>query len=242
MSEEAIIAAHNGIVCEKDSVGSEGLYYCILLLRDSYRPVMGMERDGIQMLPMEALIDWQLIWVQNLEEGYSIRSGLDLHNLEAKADWTAQQYLDLSRKRPDFVSRMYIFTMEGALSPKQWQQSLRNCQSLELIGRINLRMSSYCFMLAWLQSQFVLRVRLDRSKRSVILATAEKPTPGDTCWLDFPPTFFLLPEQENCPYLTEIAESSRCSYNANHPLSRFLIDNADKLRKHTPGVFRDIMH
>lgn len=211
-----------------------------MLFRDSYRPVMGIERDGIRQLPVEALIDCQLIEEQIQQEGYEGTIRFYSVGSSTDSEWIARQYLELAEKRPDFVERMYIHCEEGVFSYKQWPQTLGNCQCLELddTRRIDKQIynSLIRFRLSWLQSQCVLRIRLELHNPPAILATAEQPTPGDTCWLDFPPAFFLPPEREDCPYLTDSnIFNHRCACNANHRLSRFLIDNADKLRSTRPA-------
>lgn len=241
------LAVHNGIVCSKVSEELKGYISSVLLFCDSYRPVMGMERDRIRQLPVEAMIDYQLIEDQIRQEGYEIADLILTDRTIPNIDWSARQYQELAQKRPDFVERMRIPSEKEVLSSTQWREKretwLVNLGRYLLTG-FRARCDGYLnsFRLSWLQSQCVLRIRLEPDKPSVILATAEQPAHGDTRWLDFPPAFFLPPEREDCPYFTDSRVGSRCSCNANHRLSRFLIDNADKLRKHTLGVFRDIMH
>ena len=53
--------------------------------------------------------------------------------------------------------------------------------------------------------------------------------------------FFLPPFESSCPYLSVVSHYSKRIYNANHPLSQFIIHNCEALKKYVPGIFQEIL-
>ena len=248
-------SAHNGVFCGSTRgifrSASDAIRTAVLLLGDYYRPVLGLERDGIRQLPLEALADLALVRQQLKQEGYDIGiSFTDLDMIDC-AKLSAKKYLELLEKRPDFEKRLLIPTEErGTLTGADFLQAVKEQPSLTLSMRwwdsmLTTRKAGgilNSLRLAWLQSRCCLRIRLEREEFSAILAYPGQPAPEESRWKDFPPAFFLPPESEGCPYLAKSDSNSRFACNVSHPLSRFLMDNVDKLKEHTPGVFWDILN
>ena len=237
--------AHNGIRCK---CGIDDGNSTVLLLRDDYRPELGMERDEIRRLPVEAYIDLELIRRQAKRKGYSILGDLYRWGSAPYQSLTAKAYLALLQRRPDFARRMSVSTVHGELTLEELEEEIRQYPThnlgvfeMQYLREILDRSSLSRLVMAHLQSMFTVTVRFGGFGASIRIKRAAQ-APFHANWDAFPPAFFLPPEDEDCPYLTTKDSAMRAACCASHRIARFMLDNADALQRRTPGVFREMLN
>ncbi len=246
--------AHNGILCGKAAQSMHefqnqiDIKYLgtVLLLRDSYRPEIGIARNSIRQLPLEALIDIELICRKLKDSGYDVRNIFDKVEITNNGNLSAREYLKIAEKRPDFIERITIPTYEGNLSIEQILSLIKeDKKAIEIYEKNNLKERMHGkhvdnLYMAFLQSKNALCVHGDYSYAS-IQAKDMPPVFPDEQLLDFAPAFFLLSDTDDCTILASESAYGRYTCNVNHRFSRFLIENAKLLIKYSAGVFHEFL-
>lgn len=249
--------AHNGILCGEaarsnwsnyEFVNYRDIKYLgmVLLLRDSYRPEIGIARNSIRQLPLEALIDIELIFRKLKDFGYDVRDIFDRVEITNNCNLSAREYLKIAEKRPDFIERITIPTVKGNLSIEQILSLIKeDKKAIEISNRINLNERIHekhvdNLYMAFLQSKNALCVHGDYKYASIQAKDMPPVFPFDHL-LDFAPAFFLLSDTDDCTKLASKWSYARYTCNVNHRFSRFLIENAKLLKKYSAGVLHEFL-
>lgn len=244
------VAGHNGIFCGEPvflcGFGDEKRDdYGVLLLRDGYRPEMNLARDKIQRMPLEALFACEHVRARLRKEGYEWwidEAGEKI--LSAYTYHSMKDFLLILENHSDWIDGMAVFTSEGDFQLRQIEAILREKHILTLHRKSLPAFSEYIssiyghFLMAYLQAHCCLYLN-DRGTE--ILLSEGQPNCGGNAWKAFPPGFFIPEKDENQGYLTSEGSFNRCGCNANHRLSRFLLDNGTKIQKLSPGGFNRII-
>ena len=224
----------------------------IILLKDVYRPVVDVARDGIRSVSFEMAIDFDVIKKRINSHGYDFVRSSSSHSSTYQYV-PAKDYWELFDQRPDLVSQLVIHTTKGDYSPSDLCQVLQEHKELELdmenyIDYIFGKHSLYNTMcMAFLEKEFSLRVIYDDNYSEYVFPTkiyVMKKNKGNNKFCnsikEFP-TMFFLPSANNCPYLAEAHNYYYRIYNIEHPISQFIIHNCDVLKKYMPGTFQEIL-
>lgn len=237
-------AAHNGVLCgdasffwPEPSYGKRENLGTIILLKDAYRPAVDVARDGVRSITLEMASDFDIIKKRINSQGFRIAGSssyrIGYQYIPAKSYW------ELFDQRPDLVSQLVICTTEGDYRPSELYQTLKDHQKLELnIYRSSIWNSDYysydTMCIALLEREFSLRVVYEKAFFvSTKIYVTEKAKEVDERYnniKDLPTMLFLPPFDSNCPYLASASYYPYRVYNADHPLSQFIIYNCDALK------------
>lgn len=256
------VTSHNGILCgngdflsmsnNHDRIGSIGNSIgTILLLKDKYRPRVDVSRDGIRMLPLEAFVDMELLKRHIITQGFNIScdmSDLDEANF---SNIPMINYLDLLSKRPDLEEQLVFEADHQLYSFEKLQEKIQKSEKIKLniLPKLSNRSSwefdknqdlYHYICIAYLRNKCSLRISFESFSTNIYIVNDKENIPKD--YVDtFPATFFLLPLEKDCAYLTTNHTYARCACNANHPLSQFILKNSQKLKHHVPGIFKELL-
>lgn len=246
------LVAHNGVFCG----GKEFFNYqnhlevseVILLLKDRYRPEVDVARTKIQNLPLEALVELEILYHEWPISQFILAPN---HYFSVENQWTMpyKSYLKLIERRPDLVSRLVFNTRQGTFTAKELPEKLNEYGHLSLIylpepeygvcGFACPDLYRY-FGIAYLRKNYTLVGKLDDNfPRVLLLPKLTSDTRSNLA--DFPPGFFL-PVEGNHTFLTTDDTISFLFCNENHPLSKFLINNHAKLNVMLPGLYQKLMN
>lgn len=245
--------AHNGVLCGDASFFSPESFYgksenlgTIILLKDAYRPAVDVARDGVRSITLEMASDFDIIKKRINSQGFSIVNSSSSSYISTYKYIPTKSYWELFDQRPDLVSQLVIRTTKGDYSPSELYQALKDHKKLELRDVWGDRYSLYSTMcIAFLEKEFLLRVvfekkLFDPTKVYVVEKTKEADEFYNSI-KELPTMFFLPPFESSCPYLSVASTYSNRIYNADHPLSQFIIHNCDALKKYVPGIFQEIL-
>lgn len=253
-------AAHNGVLCgdassfipennHRENLGT------IILLKDAYRPVVDVARDGIRSITPEMVCDFEIIRKRINSQGFALLEGSSFFRSTYKYT-PAKSFWELLDQRPDWASQLVVRTTQGDYSLSELSQALRNHQELELRDardyvryiRGGLLYDTMC--IAFLEKEFSLRIVFEKtisaSARVYVVERTKEDSEFYNSIKELPTMLFAFPYESSCPYLAAVSGFSFLGYNiiriynANHPLSQFIISNRDILKKYVPGVFREI--
>lgn len=239
------LVAHNGVLCGNGKILFETwrrgeVLGGITLLADYYRPGVNVLRSTLREVSLEVACDVMLIAEHLRQEGFDVGDGVQ--ELLENKPWMipTADYYALADKRPDMQERLLARTSEGTLS---WEELKRKTEQrglvrLEWKGRKKVGLRGQ-MLLACLKRHYELRMyRGDKQDTIYIRGQGG----GDRSLHDeiYPPSLFIYPENEDT-YLTAYDEQ-RCPFcNASHRLSKFLLQNAELLQRHVPGILREII-
>lgn len=238
------ITAHNGVFCgDSENIfgtkGNDGELAAIVLFTDKYRPDVDAPRAKIRQLSLEMSCDIALIRERLQAEGFTVESHPE--GLMKDAPWmiSTSAYQSLLEKRPDLVKGLSI--KEFFNQNNEYKQTLSEHGTifLRLDGLWEWRKLKYQLRLAYLKKNYNLRMKMDLDSVGICIREG-KEDHRDLYGDIFPPSLFLYPKTD-CRYLTKAKNKFRYFCNADHRLSRFLLKNADLLRKRTPGILREFI-
>lgn len=255
-----MLVAHNGISC-----GSAESLFCdkdnksqcvaaILLLKDRYRPDLGLARDAVRGYTLETQLVLELMRRRiqadgyHLGEDYPTRSA-DYHLLAAKA------YEEVLANNKTLAHDLTL-TVDGGVQIRIGDlfgtgrdHGLATSSSPILawddrLGVLAQRYQRFC--LARVQQVFTIRASFHGSPYLSYGGGAARLFPKEAYDLPegyrlFPPGFFALPLSQEDTCLTTSDWRCRRWINAAHPLAAFLLQNADTLHKRTPGIFAEFV-
>ena len=221
----------------------------ILLLKDKYRPSIDVARDGIRMLTLEAFSDMEIIKKRIKAQGFNI--SCDMSNIDrTKFSFiTTSEYLNILSERSDLLEQLVFKADNDLCYFEELQQKIQMSEKVELQELPRLSYRSYWdsdinlvayICAAYLRKRYSLRVSFESYFPQIYVVNKEDDILKDYLH-NFPPTFFLMPLKEDCPYLTSKSTYCRYTCNAMHPLSKFLLKNCQKLIEHVPGIYKEIL-
>lgn len=250
------LTAHNGIFCDNSSrlfrtIWSSEVMGAIVLFSDQYRPGVDVSRSKIRELSLEMACDITLIGEMLRQEGFSVSS--DFRELLKDESWMipTSAYRSLVKKRPDLVERVVVHSVDNdyrwtELSERitqekvivlQWKRiNWRGLSDLGVKRPIDLIQQ---LGLACLKQDFDLRMSMNEDFDVIYIR--EKAEKQQELHDDiFPPSLFIYPEM-GCTYLTSRWGYGRYFCNADHRLSRFLLENAVLLHEKVPGILKEMI-
>ena len=243
------------------------LLYAIILLTDKYRPEVNVSRSGIQKISLEMMCDFALInekigTIKYKEE----MPPLDPKDIEYGISYTTPTfaYMNLVKKRPDIEKRLVIHTTEGpcgwnALRKKLeqrgevsicwvYKRNFKENEEFEIFDVYYLRFLSYYsnpmhvyrqLKLACLKQHYDVSMTMEDHSDKIHIR--EKGKDHRELHDDiFPPALFIYPEME-CRYLTREYRGFRHFCNADHKLSKFMLENAESLQQKVPGILKEMV-
>lgn len=246
--------AHNGILCgdasffvlesssEKRNLGT------IILLKDAYRPVVDVARDGIRSITLEMACDFDVIKKRINSQGFRFSDSSSFYS-SAYQYIPAKSYWELFDQRADLVSQLVIQTTEGDYSLSQLYQALKNQKKLELRNASDDSYRLYDTMcMAFLEKEFSPRIVLKKkylyTTKVYVVGKTKETDKFYNSIKDLPTMLFLPLFERSSLYFAaadRLAARSKRIYNADHPLSQFIIHNCDALKKYVPGIFQEIL-
>lgn len=243
------LVAHNGVFCgDTDFFVKYSRFKVseiILLLKDRYRPEVDVARTKIQDLPLETLVEleilrheWPISQFISMSDHYSVGN-----------QWIIpyKSYLKLMEKRPDLGSRLIFNTRQGTFTSEELPDKLNKYGYLNLIylPEPKYGVDTYScpdlyryFSIAYLRKNYTLVGVLENNFSRILLMPKSTSDKGSDL-TDFPPGFFL-PVKGNYTFLTLTSYFLFC--NENHPLSKFLIKNHVELNMMLPGLYQNLMY
>ena len=248
------LVAHNGIFsgsCKNflNAFWSTAELSAIVLLMDQYRPEVDVSRSEIWNLSLETACDFALIQERLLKEGFSTVSNLE--NVLKERPWMIplSAFQSLVEKRPDFVERLTVYTVEGAY---KWGK-LEERMEIEPQKALLLRWGDYRInmfpenpmdlewqlKLACLKLSYDLRMKMNVNSNKIYIFKKTKDH-GKLYDNIFPPSLFIYPETE-CRYLTRGWKGFRHFCNADHRLSKFMLENVEFLQQRVPGILKEMV-
>ena len=248
------IAVHNGVFCGDSICLWETWRHndlgAIVLLADQYRPGLDISRSKIRELSLEMACDIMLVQGELEREGYLI--GRDSEKLVKNNPWMIPTfaYRSLVQKRPDLEERLVVKTIKYACGWKEVKK--RIAQQKTLLLRWNIYDFGFIYFkiqnpmglkeqlsLACLKRDYDLRMSINEDSDEIYI---REKTEGRTELHDdiFPPSLFLYPEVE-CRYLTREWSGDRHFCNADHRLSKFMLENAELLQQRVPGILKEMI-
>lgn len=244
------LTAHNGIWCGscRDFIHDREMsLVSIVLLADQYRPRMGISRSEILEISLEMACEFALIQEALKREGFDMGNRLDLVMKDEPGLIPTSSYKSILQKRPDFVERLLIDTEEGPYGDENLKLLVAQ-HNQPRVALKNLAQEYFCshdmqyqLKLAYLKHYYDLSVsindNLGESEICIREKIGEKKKLNDEI---FPPSLFLYPEKE-CKYLTQSKYERRYFCNAEHRLSRFLLENANLLKQRAPGILKEMV-
>lgn len=236
------ILVHNGIQCGNSSGLFDHFYgntmlSCMLLMHDKYRPKLNLARNKIQALPLEAAFECEMILRQLKDEKYNIISYYDLYNLEQPYKYLpANDFYMLLKDRPDWIEKMIVQTNDGSFPVNKLQidNSFKiDTEFLPDYGKDQTLWKGLYghFVSSYLQAKYSM-LRITTTYRFQL--TCCRILQDDSLNTIFPPALFLLFDDTEFTYFIHSTSSSnRC--NANHRLSKFLINYGKVIKEKSPG-------
>lgn len=239
-----LIFSYNGISCEKSMLSA---YYvdlnltsilCIVLLKDKYRPTVNIGRDRIDNMDLESMCDLALIFR---------KSDLKL-NIQLFANYLYQKpismnsYGNLLKRRTDWIKALTFTVKEKRISIEELNQKLGKDINIEILysqGMWDYSVTDGLEKL-YLRENYFVMADISSHKNTFIISKGKELLPskyGDY----FPSFFFLHPLHKGLTYLTNKRIAFRTTCNADHRLSHFIIQNAEKLDRHTPGILHEMI-
>lgn len=138
----------------------------------------------------------------------------------------------------------------GLLSYEDLEDKLLKKEKIEYNACPEISNKSYYWMknrdlykylcAAFLRENYLLQLEFSPYSSRVLISKKEKELSDDYKKL-FPACFFLPERNNNCVILTKRRAYSRYACNEYHRLSQFILKNGIKLRKHVPGIFRELL-
>lgn len=250
-SDELIAVAHNGVYCASPKLFKRS-YPCetiatVILLKDEYRPTVDLARDRIRHLPLETACELEIICTLLTSQGMSIFSSWNSLDEANFAFTPANTYLSVLQKRPDFVDRLRIKTDNELLTAKELIGYIERGEHIQftdppaLKNRATKNENLYsCLCTAYLRSKYHMYIELSKQYSPKVFIVGTSDNTGDKTLRFFPPHFFL-PVQKKTQYLTEGRSYYRYACNESHPLSQFIINNAEQLKTKVPGLFLEML-
>lgn len=249
------IASHNGVLCgdsiqlfrtswRGDTLGT------IVLFSDEYSPGVDLSRSEIRELSLEMACDIMLIKEELEREGYWIRSYSE--ELLKENPWMIPTlaYRTIAEKRPDLKERLVVNAVKDACRWKEVKERIKQEKRMLLswniynLGATHLNIQNPMDLkkqlsLACLKRDYDLRMSMNKDSDEIYIRerTEERPELHDDI---FPPSLFLYPEVE-CRYLAREWSGHRHFCNADHRLSKFMLENAELLQQRVPGILKEMI-
>lgn len=249
------VAAHNGILCGDanfffDSNRGKENFETIVLLNDKYRPSADVAREGIRSLTLETASDFEVIRNRINDQGFNLSTNTAEFEESGYIYFPMVRFWNLFDERADLVKQLVVQTENGRCTSEELRINLNVVGKLKLLGSPKLsnqpnwptkRNNLYALLCAaYLRRDFSLRLSFSSYSTQIYILPKDSDIQND--YKDFfPPTFFLIPLDMDCPYLTVARKYTRNACNANHRFSQFILKNSEKLRKQVPGIFKEIL-
>ena len=242
------IAVHNGVFCGDSKYLLEGggggrHLAAIVLLTDQYRPGVDISRSEIREISLEMACDMVLIQEELAQTGYEVSSGSEARLKDKPWMIPTSVYQDLVQKRPDLEKRVVANIEDCQYGWNEIQEQILQQKELFLRwttlsfdAKMNLKRQLF---LACLKLHYDVNVDMNGYDNEIYIREQieEQTELHDAI---FPPSLFLYPKQE-CRYLTRSWSDGRHFCNADHRLSRFMLENADLLQQKFPGMLKEMI-
>ena len=251
---------HNGVLCGRSVFLTDSLTSLpgIILLKDKYRPVLGMSRNEVREMPLEALCDMAAIWNIAHEQNYLFSCTSQIR-VAKPSEVTFECMKTTLEKRRDIEEKVILKTNKGNFKICELSEKLHKTNEPYIlkIGSVFLNNNGfiepddvYQLMIRYyIQEKYLIRARPTRSFDCEICIIDFSNAQNEKEYSVFPPCFFIEPydDQFNCIRYQTIDQTNGqtiCMFpalNSNHRLSRFLIKNGVDIKKHAPGIFSKLM-
>lgn len=254
------IVVHNGVYCGAWNVLGDLFSGTsqVLLLKDKYRPALGMARDKIRKLPLEMLCEMATVWntlnVQNF-----VREVSDLIELDEPADLTQEGLRKALESRTDLEDHFFVRTDQGIFAVRNLLEKVRIYGELRIFDieafdfedkgdAVNLREMNSFLLRYYIQEKFLVKAKKSSCDYEIWVAEHHS-VPDKNEGAVFPPCFFLE------PYYTGQEPAGRLLYeidcnnklktyaiNKNHRLAKFLLQNGAEIKQHAPSIFTRLLN
>lgn len=211
--------------------------HAILLLKDKYRPELGLSRNRMKGYTLEARCRVESLW----EEIANHLQVLYRRSLERQEDMLIplRAYVDMFQNDPNLLSVMRFKTGSGI-------RSLHELECMLLSEKFELMFTKYCSQieLAVLAWKFSLSIDSFCWKKDLVKISKKKPELSDDRFLDFPPALFLPTDDNKLVSLGGFDGTTtpiNAVYNIGHPFSKWLLKNREILEKKVPVLYRNII-
>ena len=245
------VAVHNGILCGNanfffDEDIDENLA-AILLLKDKYRPHLDVARDGVRGLPLEAASELTIIGRSLVYQGF-VRWTPELSE-ETDFYRAMADYCELLKRREDLAKQLAFVTSEGLLSIENLPDTLlkKGTVGYRSYPRLSYRISwsqeenLYRYLCSsFLRKNYLLQTNFGDYDKTIFISKKEKELSDDYQKL-FPACFFLPDLNKNSTILTMEDPYRRYACNEYHRLSQFILKNGMALKKHVPGILKELL-
>lgn len=247
------LVAHNGIFC-----GDAKLFYdpndriigSIYLLKDKFRPNVDFSRNMMQKISFETMCVLSVlfhtmerkIFLLNLYEHFS--DMVDYPYCSAQECW---KVLD---KHDYLIPKLSFYAPHGKYSVEMIRSKLELGEHIQLYPSASIFKVSetkplstlYDFLcVAYLRKEFILKFLL--VNETIWIEVVEEGCDMPVEQRNILPAYFFLPPSENtCPYLAAKSAKERCICNANHRLSRFILNNCVELNEYANGYLNKMLH
>lgn len=151
-------------------------------------------------------------------------------------------YGNLLKRRTDWIKALTFTVKEKRISIEELNQKLGKDINIEILysqGMWDYSVTDGLEKL-YLRENYFVMADISSHKNTFIISKGKELLPskyGDY----FPSFFFLHPLHKGLTYLTNKRTAFRTTCNADHRLSHFIIQNAEKLDRHTPGILHEMI-
>lgn len=245
--------AHNGVFCGEGIFLIDSMFSLpsIILLKDKYRPVVGISRNEVREMPLEVLCDMATIWRIAHEQNYLETHVTGRVKIAKPYEPTFACIKTFLEKRRDIEEKIIIKTNKGNFKICELSEKLDEISELYIleIGWIQENINCpvnpdeiYQLMIRYyLQDRFLLRVRKTWLSDYKIYIIGSRNGHNEQGYSVFPPSFFIQPYDNQFDYIRYRNIQKIYALNSNHRLSRFLIKNGVYIKKYAPGIFSKLI-
>ena len=236
------INAHNGINMDNSMLldfSQDFSSRTVLMLKDEYCPNLNLSRNYIQSLPLDTFCDLDAIsdQIQHSLEIYTRSTFYTTYFVPHLVP--VKDYWDLLNNKPLLASQLHFITDTGEMTISEIDHILQIKNKISL--KINILSPLH---IAALMQKFTLRIMSYHGGVTSICVIDKSCSTFSKTFSAFPPALFLPPSKNNFVVFTayvRLRNACLYPYNAEHPFSKWLIQNQSVLQRSVPGLYNQII-